>query len=114
MVMVMVQVIRISNWVGYLIQPPLVQMPSPMSHRSGKMLMAMASVMSRQGWKVIDVETHPVQVEVTDLVAQIRMGMVGLTKVIDSHMMRANGRMQIAMASVITPMAIRLTGVRTR
>ena len=73
----------------------------------------MSSVMSRLGWKAIDVEIHLAPAKAIDTVAPIRMAMAGPIKETDSHMIPHSGWMQTVTASVITQMDIKLTVVPT-
>ena len=88
-------------------------MHSLMIPHNGRMLMAMALVMSRQASNKIVVQIHRLPATVTDMVAPIRLVTAGLIKVIDSHTTLHSGWMQIGMASVITQMATRRTVVPT-
>ena len=100
-----------SNWAGCLIQLDWLML-SQTNQPSGKILMAMATVMSKLASKEIVVENHRVPVTVTASAALIPMVMVGPTKVIDSHRMHHNGEMLTVMALETTLMGIRLTNVR--
>jgi hypothetical protein len=109
--MEMGQATRTSNWGGCLTLQGM-QTLSLTNHHNGKMQMVMGMVMNRLDWKVTDVGTHQAQVEVIDLVAQIPMVTVGLTKEIDSLMTQVNGWMQTAMALETIPRDIRLIGAQ--
>ena len=87
-------------------------MLSPMNQPSGKILMAMATVMSKLASKEIVVEKHRVPVMVTASAALIPMVMVGPTKEIASHRMHHNGEMLTVMALATILMGIRPTNVR--